>query len=474
LLFAEGKTITFTKNDIMKKYYFFLLLPLISVAQVTLKVTALPSNTPVGASVYFAGSANSWNPGNAAYVLQPDGLGNIQITIPEGTGTVEYKFTRGSWPTVEGNATGGYLPNRTFTFTGSPQTISLTIQSWEDLGGTSGSTAASNVQIMSPGFYMPQLDRYRRIWIYLPPDYNTSTKHYPVLYMQDGQNLFDNATSFSGEWQIDETLNTLFANGDYGAIVVGIDNGGSERLNEYSPWVNPSYGGGLGDEYVAFLANTLKPYIDTNYRTRPEPAMTALIGSSMGGLISTYGSTEFSGIFRKVGSLSPAYWFAWNDLMSYIANGNFSLENHRIYFVAGTNESSGIVSEINQVKNALMAKGLAAENVLTKFDSYGVHNENYWRGEFAALYQWLFANENLAIAGYDVDRVSIFQAPSGKIYVQGLDAPTTFDIISYTGRQVGTIVLSNGISELPSGLPRSVYILMARSKVAKPVKIFKN
>lgn len=153
---------------------------------------------------------------------------------------------------------------------------------------------------------MPQLDRNRKIWLYLPPDYSTSTKNYPVLYMQDGQNLFDNATSFAGEWQVDETLNSLFAGGDYGAIVVGIENGGGERLNEYSPWNNPSYGGGLGDQYVAFLANTLKPYIDANYRTRPEPQFNALIGSSMGALISTYGATEFPNIFRKVGSLSPA------------------------------------------------------------------------------------------------------------------------------------------------------------------------
>ncbi|MGK4567083.1 alpha/beta hydrolase-fold protein [Flavobacterium sp. 3HN19-14] len=236
----------------MKKLYFLFLFPLITSAQVTIKVTSIPSNTPVGADVYIAGSINSWNPEDTSYILQPDGLGNRQIVIPEGSGTAEFKFTRGSWGTVEGNATGGYLPNRTFTFTGTPQTINLTIQSWEDTGGTGTSTAASNVQMLNSAFYMPQLDRNRRIWLYLPPDYNSTTKTYPVLYMQDGQNLFDNMTSFAGEWQVDETLNTLFANGDYGAIVVGIDNGGGERLNEYSPWINPNYGGGDGDDYADF------------------------------------------------------------------------------------------------------------------------------------------------------------------------------------------------------------------------------
>lgn len=171
-------------------------------------------------------------------------------------------------------------------------------------------TAASNVQILSKTFALPQLNTTRKIWLYLPPDYATSTKNYPVLYMQDAQNLFDNNTSFSGEWQVDETLNSLFAAGDYGAIVVGIDNGGSERLNEYSPWVNTDYGGGKGEDYMDFMANTLKPYIDANYRTRPEPSMNALIGSSMGAIISTFGACEYPEAFQKVGSFSPAYWFA--------------------------------------------------------------------------------------------------------------------------------------------------------------------
>src|SRR5205085_11725242 len=130
-----------------------------------------------------------------------------------------------------------------------PQIFNLTVLSWEDISGSGpSSTAAANVQVLNTSFFMPQLNRSRKIWLYLPPDYYTTSKTYPVLYMEDGQNLFDNATSFSGEWQIDETLNTLHSQGNYGAIVVGIDNGGGERLNEYSPWVNATYGGGQGDQ----------------------------------------------------------------------------------------------------------------------------------------------------------------------------------------------------------------------------------
>ncbi|NHM05675.1 alpha/beta hydrolase [Flavobacterium sp. CYK-4] len=458
----------------MKKIYFLLLLSSATFAQVTLKITGWPANTPVGATIYLAGSVNTWNPADPAYAMQPDGLGNLQIVIPQGTGTVEYKFTRGSWPSVEGNATGSYLPNRSFTFSSAPQTINLTIQSWEDLGTGASGTAASNVQILSNAFGIPQLSTTRRIWLYLPPDYDTSAKNYPVLYMQDGQNLFDNLTSFSGEWQVDETLNNLFNQGDYGAIVVGIDNGGGERLNEYSPWVNPSYGGGDGEEYAAFLVNTLKPYIDANYRTRPEPAMSALIGSSMGALIATYTACEYPNVFRKVGNLSPAYWFALNDMNAYINTFAPSvLQNHRMYFVCGTTESSTMVPNVNTVKNNLMGKGLTAANTFTKFDSYGTHSENYWKGEFGATYTWLFQNETLSTSDATFTKPAITQTFSGKIYVEGLPSASDFEIYNLLGNKIQSMTLSTGIYELPD-LAQGIYILKSTSNRLAPVKLIRN
>lgn len=443
-------------------------------AQVTLKITSLPANTPANATIYLAGSVNTWNAGDPNYTLQSDGLGNWQIVIPQGTGTVEYKFTRGSWATVEGNANGSFLPNRSFTHTNQPQTINLTVQSWEDLGTGASSTAAANVQILSNSFGIPQLSTTRRIWLYLPPDYSTSTKNYPVLYMQDGQNLFDNLTSFSGEWQVDETLNTLFNQGDYGAIVVGIDNGGGERLNEYSPWVNPQYGGGDGDDYAAFMANTLKPYIDANYRTRPEPAMNALIGSSMGALIATYGACEFPNAFRKVGNLSPAYWFALNNLNTYINTSVSGLQDHRMYFVAGTNESATMVSNTNAVRNSLLAKGLTSANALTKFDSYGTHTEGYWRGEFGALYQWLFQNENLAIATSNYESPKIIQTLSGKIVVEGIPSATDFVLYDLWGKQIKIITLSNGTYQFLEDFSTGIYILKSKNNEIETLKLVRN
>lgn len=447
-------------KSIMKNLFYtlFLLSSFIGMSQVTLRITSIPGNTPPSSTIYLAGSINNWNAGDANYIMQPDGLGAYQIIIPQGTGSVEYKFTRGSWPTVEGNASGGFLPNRTFTFTGSPQTISLTILSWEDLTGGGNSTAASNVQILSPNFYIPQLDRNRRIWLYLPPDYFTSSKNYPVLYMQDGQNLFDNLTSFSGEWQVDETLNNLFNQGDYGAIVVGIDNGGGNRLNEYSPWINAEYGGGEGDEYMAFLAETLKPYIDANFRTRTEPTMNALVGSSMGALIATYGAAEYPLFFGKIGSFSPAYWFAMSDLNTYL-NSATSYTNHRVYFVAGLNETTTMVTNINAIRNTMQNNGLTSSNTLTKFDSSGTHTETYWRGEFAAAYQWLFQNENLSINNSELSRPHLLSLKNGKIWADGFDHDTVFDIYNVAGQKINSLLIQNGMNTLSQSIPTGIYFL---------------
>jgi predicted alpha/beta superfamily hydrolase len=456
----------------MKNYIiaFLLFYSCLGYSQVTLRITSIPENTPTGSTIYIAGNLNNWNAGDSNYVMQPDGLGVYQITIPQGTGLVEYKFTRGSWPTVEGNATGGFLPNRSFTFTGSPQTINLTIQSWEDITGGSNSTAASNVQILNPSFYIPQLDRNRRIWLYLPPDYFTSTKNYPVLYMQDGQNLFDNLTSFSGEWQVDETLNTLFNQGDYGAIVVGIDNGGSNRLDEYSPWINTQYGGGQGDEYMAFLAETLKPYIDANFRTRTEPAMNALVGSSMGALIATYGAAEYPMLFGKIGSFSPAYWFAMSDLNNYMSTAS-SFLNHRVYFIAGQNESGSMVPNVTTIRNTMQNNGLASSNTMTKIDSYGTHTETYWRGEFGAAYQWLFQNENLAVINVENTKPNLLPLTKRKIWASGFDSPKQFDLYTVTGQKINTILIQNGITNLPETVSPGIYFLKS---VEKQFKIIVN
>ncbi|HMO32656.1 MAG TPA: alpha/beta hydrolase-fold protein [Lacibacter sp.] len=438
-------------------------------AQVTLRVVSLPATTPPGAQIFFAGSINNWNPADNNYILTPDANGVPQIVIPQGTGTVQFKFTRGgSWTTVEGGPNGEEIANRSFTFTGGPQTINLTIQSWKDLVG---STAASNVQILNPSFFMPQLNRSRRVWLYLPPDYATSSKRYPVLYMHDGQNLFDTRTSFSGEWGVDETLNTLQAGGDYGAIVVGIDNGGASRLNEYSPWVNSQYGGGEGAAYIDFIANTLKPHIDANYRTLTGPEHTALFGSSMGALISTYGAVRYPQIFGKVGSFSPAYWFALSDLNSYINATTTPLAGIRIYHLAGQNESSTMVPNINSITSSLRSKGVTVPNSTSKVDADGAHSEWYWRREFGAAYQWLFANATTSVRNVPRPQLLYKVVPNPVQQVLQLEGyrPRPGDvvqIVSVQGSVLRTWVMTT-TAPLPVGdLAPGLYLLLLNRQPA--------
>lgn len=454
-----------------------LLLPLLAQAQVTLRITGLPANTPAGATIYFASNINNWNPADPAYALTRDANGVPTIVIPQGTGTVLYKFTRGTgWETVEGGPNGEEIGNRSFTFGAGPQTVNLTIQSWKDLFG---STAAPNVQVLNPAFVMPQLNnRTRRIWLYLPPDYHSSNKRYPVLYMHDGQNLFDARTSFAGEWQVDETLNSLHSNGDYGAIVVGIDNGGGSRLNEYSPWNNPQYGGGEGAAYIDFIAQTLKPYIDAHYRTLNGAAHTALFGSSMGALISTYGAVRYPGVFGRVGAFSPAYWFALNDLNNYVSTGTTPLQELRVYHLAGQNESATMVPNMNNISTRLLNRGLPAASLVSKVDADGAHSEWYWRREFAAAYQWLFANITTSVSNRTPAAATVTVVPNPATHtVQLVRHPARpGDVITLRTVQGTTLRRWKGVGQQPlyvGDLPAGIYLLQWNGHAA-PLRLIKQ
>lgn len=368
-------------------FMFLLVLSTIATAQITFRLTQVPANTPSDATLYFAANINNWTANGNALTHNPDGTYQVTVNPTVGS-TIEFKFTRGTWVSVEGDANGSEINNRTYTYTGGAVTVNLQVLSWKDLTGTSH-TATGWVTIMAENFYMPQLDRNRRIWVYLPPDYSTTNKHYPVIYMQDGQNLMDAYYSFSGEWEVDETLENLHLNGDYGAIVVGIDNGGASRLDEYSPWNNPSYGGGEGQEYISFLVETLKPYIDQNYRTLPQQPYTAIMGSSMGALISLCAAIEHPTVFGKVGIFSPAFWFSYNQLMNYLAN-HPKQENIKFYFVCGGAESTNMIPDMNAVYNQLVSNGYSTTGELFKTTvANGQHSEWFWEQEFPAAYQWL-------------------------------------------------------------------------------------
>jgi len=194
-------------------------------------------------------------------------------------------------------------------------------------------TVVGNVQVMGD-VESPQLGNARDLLVYLPPSYKTGESRYPVIYLHDGQNLFDAVTSFAGEWLVDETMEALSEEG-YEAIMVGISNT-KDRLNEYSPFRDGKRGGGRGDLYLDFIVQTVKPLIDSSLRTLADRENTGIMGSSMGGLISLYAFFRRSQIFGFAGAMSPSLWFGRDAIYDYIENVPFT--SGRIYLDAGTRE----------------------------------------------------------------------------------------------------------------------------------------
>jgi len=359
-------------------------------AQLTINITSIPENTQVNDNIFLASNLSQWKPADAKYQLQNNQNnqnGTYQLTFTPPIGTIEFKFTKGSWTTVETDANGQDIPNREIEYKGLPQTIDISILEWKEHETIAG-TAAENTSILSEKFYIPQLNQERKIWIYLPPDYETTNKSYPVLYMNDGQNLFDQRTSFSGEWEVDESLNDLFDNGDKGIIIIGIENGGESRRNEYSPWINAKYGGGQGAEYIQFIVKTLKPYVDNNYRTKPDRLNTGIMGSSMGGLISFYAAIEHQDVFSKAGVFSPSFWFS-DEVYSHVkATGK--KYDMKIYLLGGELESDNLINEMNAMVVTLGNAGFKDSEIKMITCKDGKHNEAFWLREFPSCYLWLF------------------------------------------------------------------------------------
>lgn len=352
-------------------------------AQITFKIVQLPDNTIKNPKFFLASNLNNWSPNdkNFEFKKEPDNV--FTLTIPTPSQKIEYKITQGNWETAEDSQ------NRILDISDSSKTIEIRIQNWSQTKEKKHSTTA-NVKILSENFKIPQLNTTRKIWIYLPPDYQTSNKKYPVIYMQDGQNLFDDFTSFSGEWNVDETLNQIFSETGQSAIVIGIDNGGASRLSEYSPWNNEKYQTkGIGDLYLEFLTKTLKSYVDKTYRTQKQASKNLVMGSSMGGLISLYAASKYPTIFGKAGIFSPAFWFVSKDLKNYLHRNQNNLKNSKFYFVAGKNEDETMAPEIETVNELLLKKSVPEKNIVVKIDEDGTHSEDYWRRELKQALIWL-------------------------------------------------------------------------------------
>lgn len=444
----------------MKKYLILCitLFTLLSAnAQLTLRITQAPRYyTPLTDTLFLAGTINNWDSANMAHRFIKQTDGTYLLTLPLSVGQqIEYKVTRGNWNSVETQLNGSYLPNRTYTYS-TPQTVDIQVENWNDMLGWH--TSVGNTFIIDSDFYMPQLNRYRRIWIYLPQDYFSTINAYPVVYMHDAQNLFDAVYAPFGEWNVDSTMEALFGLFSPSAIIVGVDHGGNNRINEYAPWVNGQYGGGEGELYAQFIVNTLKPFIDATFRTMPNRENTCIGGSSMGGLISLYTALNYPAVFSKAAIFSPSFWFS--DTLQQFMNTVTYSQAQRFYFLAGQNESSTMVSDMQAVAAKLVQQGFPASYINTVIKSDGQHSEWFWKREFGDAFSWLFQFVTATKPSLDTNKMFYdnlnnqlcrdAQMQEGTVYV--------FDMSGRLYKQ------SNDFCVGLAGLPQGVYLALLLSE----------
>jgi predicted alpha/beta superfamily hydrolase len=212
--------------------------------------------------------------------------------------------------------------------------------------------------------WSPQRRNRHDVDVYLPASYRTAGhRRYPVVYMQDGQNLSDPATAFAGTWDLEPALERLAARG-LEIIVVGVHHAGEERLAEYSPFPDRRLGGGEGESYLEFLVDTLKPRVDRLFRTRTHCDDTVIFGSSMGALISLYAFFRYPSVFGRAGAMSPSVWFGQGAVLDYIAAAK--APGGRVYLDVGTREGTGTVRNARQLARLLVRKGFRHDTRTTR------------------------------------------------------------------------------------------------------------
>lgn len=277
---------------------------------------------------------------------------------------------------------------------------------WQEMDGKGSypHTVTGNVKALY-GLYAPQLLDSRDIFVYLPPSYESGSKRYPVIYMQDGQNLFDEAISYAGEWRVDETMEQLSLEG-IEAIVVGVANGREKRIVEYNPYSSKSRDDVEENGYLQFIINTVKPLIDQSFKTQPERENTGILGSSMGGLISVYAFFRFPMIFGMAGALSHWMWVKDQvdpDLVcEFIASSRYS--KGRIYIDIGDCEyvdcnitSFGLAPEqavidSRRIKDMLINKGYVLGGDLLYLEvPGGSHSEQDWARRLPDVLRFLLS-----------------------------------------------------------------------------------
>jgi predicted alpha/beta superfamily hydrolase len=370
-------------------------------AMITFEVR-VPEGTPADARVFISGNIPAlgpWDPGRVELGKTADRTYAITLLLPPGL-DLKYKFTRGTWETVEKGAWYEEIQDRELHVLGD-ETVVVHVANWRDYGGSGDRHTMTGDIRRHENFKSAALGNARTLLVYLPPGYDETDERYPVLYMHDGQNLFDAGTSFIGvEWNVDETLERMIPDGEVApVIVVGIYNT-PDREFEYTPTQDRGRGkGGGADRYARFIVDEVKPFIDETYRTLPDREHTGIMGSSLGGIASLYIAWTHPEVFSKVGAMSTAYWWSNAQILSVLEDLD-PPEGVRVWLDMGTAEDStdrngdgvsDLIELHRRARNILMDKGLTIPRRLRYIEDEGaVHNERAWASRFPAAVAFLF------------------------------------------------------------------------------------
>ncbi len=352
----------------------------------------------VGDPLFAIGSFNNWNPkGDRIGIVPPKGETTSVLLKNIDTNNLELKITRGNWKTLNCDKNGKLLEPYTLN-SKEDSNIKIIIEAWRDQFPSS--TASPQVELLHSAFYFPKLDSHKKIWIYLPEDYQNTTKRYPVIYMHDGQFLFDEATAHGKkgpiEWQVDKTINAS----PNKAIVVAIESAinPEARKKEYlihkSEWVSSP----LGLRYLHDIVYSLKPYIDKTFLTQSSSIYTAIVGSSLGGLLSLYAGLHFPEVFGNVGVLSPSIWMDDKEKLKHTIKAYFpnkdKKELKQNYFFYGGNleQRSNAEIPVNMIENIREISDLLKKqnniSIEIQLNPNGKHGARYWQKIFPEFYSW--------------------------------------------------------------------------------------
>jgi predicted alpha/beta superfamily hydrolase len=357
----------------------------------SIKAKKLILNTPDDDDrpVYISGNFNDWKTQDYKFLMKKISKGKYEFEFPEGKEfqkELSYKFTKGDWSEVEIDKYGNKTPNRHWNDEKLLRTEK--VAKWRKNWLPYRPSQLPKIHLISEEFEIPQLNKTRKIWALLPHDYDTSEESYPVLYLQDAQNLFNENADF-GNWEIDKKLAVM---SDYGIgkiIIIAVEHAESERLQEYNVG-RTLLGTGSGKQYIRFLTDTLKPFVDKTFRTKSDRESTGIGGSSMGGLVSIFSGLIYPEVFGKLMVFSPSLWVIPKIKLGFL--DFFEPLETRLYLYAGGDESDTMISHVTKLQKRLLKReSLQGKmKIRLSLNMDGKHNEVYWSDEFPKAIEWLF------------------------------------------------------------------------------------